>query len=191
MASTAYRRWITTSATALDEIEQAHAFIGGTGPGRRYATQQMNHAYAVLLAAQFQGFCRDLHNECGTHLASVALPGLAQILRSEFAFHRTLDRGNPNPGNLGSDFGRLGIELWPSAQTADPRVTKWRIRLEELNAWRNAISHNDFDPVKLGGTITLRLERVRRWRRACRQLARIFDEVMHRHLIVVTGKSPW
>ena len=49
MASTAYRRWITTSATALDEIEQAHAFIGGTGPGRRYATQQMNHAYAVLL----------------------------------------------------------------------------------------------------------------------------------------------
>lgn len=50
-------------ARALDEIEAAHASVGGTGPGRRYATQQSNQAYAMLLASQFQGFCRDLHTE--------------------------------------------------------------------------------------------------------------------------------
>jgi hypothetical protein len=61
MPSLAYREWITTRADALGEIEQAHAAVGGTGRGRRYATQQINQAYAVMLASQFQGYCRDLH----------------------------------------------------------------------------------------------------------------------------------
>jgi len=52
---------------ALDEIEAAHASVGGTGPGRRYATQQINQAYALLIASQFQGFCHDLHTESGLH----------------------------------------------------------------------------------------------------------------------------
>jgi hypothetical protein len=63
--------------------------------------------------------------------------------------------------------------------------------LEELNLWRNAIVHHDFDRARLGGTTILRLQRVRRWRGACNRLARSFDEVMRRHLQNLTGSSPW
>jgi hypothetical protein len=63
MPSTSYRRWTTIRSSALDEIANAHSAVGGTGPGRRYATQQINQAYAVLLASQFQGFCRDLAHQ--------------------------------------------------------------------------------------------------------------------------------
>ena len=63
--------------------------------------------------------------------------------------------------------------------------------LEELNLWRNAIVHQDFDQSKLGGTTILQLQRVRRWRGACNRLARAFDEVMRRHLQTLTGSTPW
>ncbi|HLQ44895.1 MAG TPA: hypothetical protein VK137_09220, partial [Planctomycetaceae bacterium] len=73
------------------------------------ATQQLNHAYAVLLSSQFQGFCRSLHAECSGHLLSgVTAPRLKRILSQEFDQGRKLDRGNPNPGNIGADFSRLG-----------------------------------------------------------------------------------
>ncbi len=39
------------------------AELGGWALDHRYATRQLNHAYTVVLAAQFQGFCRDLHSE--------------------------------------------------------------------------------------------------------------------------------
>jgi hypothetical protein len=55
--------WRVDCAAALDEIEAAHGAVGGAGPGRRTATQQINYAYAVLLSSQFQRFCRDLHTE--------------------------------------------------------------------------------------------------------------------------------
>jgi hypothetical protein len=37
----------------LQEIENAHAAVGGTGRGRRYTTQQINRAFVMLLASQF------------------------------------------------------------------------------------------------------------------------------------------
>jgi hypothetical protein len=56
MPSLSYQYWSTARAASLDEIESAHRSVGGSGPGRRYATQQINQAYALLLASQFQGF---------------------------------------------------------------------------------------------------------------------------------------
>ena len=56
MPSVAYRVWRTSRASLLNQIEMAHTAIGGTGPGRRYATQQINHAYVLLLAADFRAF---------------------------------------------------------------------------------------------------------------------------------------
>jgi hypothetical protein len=56
MPSTSYRHWRTVRASALDEIAHAHAAVGGTARGRRYTTQQINRAYAMLLASQFQGY---------------------------------------------------------------------------------------------------------------------------------------
>lgn len=193
MPSTAYRHWTTTRAGALNEIARAHVAVGGSGPGRRYATQQINQAYAVLLASQFQGFCRDLHSECVGHLVAVITshPTLRRLVREEFSRGRQLDRGNAQPSSLGADFGRLGIAFWPGLDAYDVHGGARRAQLEQLNEWRNAIAHQDFDPARLGGSTTLQLIQVRRWRAACNGLARGFDEVLRRHLHNQTGFMPW
>src|SRR2546423_7059503 len=107
MPSTSHREWTAARSDALNEMAQAHAAVGGTQRGRRYATQQINRAYAILLASQFQGFCRDLHSECVDHLVNSLAPNTLQsIVRAEFTLNRQLDRGNAQPGSIGSDFGR-------------------------------------------------------------------------------------
>jgi hypothetical protein len=177
----------------LDEIEIAHRSVGGSGPGRRYATQQINQAYAVLLSAQFQAFCRDLHTECVIHLVAPAPSlDLREMYRSGLVLGRKLDSGNPNPGNIGSDFNRLGLSFWPLVNAHRPRNPQRQALLEELNAWRNAIAHQDFTPAMLrAGQTTLRLERVQRWRKACGVLARSFEEVMHTWILGKTRVAPW
>ncbi|HQU43183.1 MAG TPA: hypothetical protein PK867_10240, partial [Pirellulales bacterium] len=82
---------------ALDELEAAHRSVGGTGRGRRYATQQINQAYAALLSSQFQGFCRDLHRECADYLVQSLTGVLARAFGALLGENRKLDRGNPTP----------------------------------------------------------------------------------------------
>src|SRR4051794_33196955 len=175
MPSTSYKRWKTSRIDELKEIEQAHAAVGGTGRGRRYATQQINRAYAVLLASQFQGFCRDLHSESVDYLVATMTPGpMRPIIRADMTRGRRLDRGNAQPDSIKDDFGRLGIDLWKEVLTHDQQCASSRALLEELNRWRNAIAHHDFDPSRLGGTIILRLTQVRKWQGACDRLVRGF-----------------
>jgi hypothetical protein len=193
MPSISYKEWRLSRAKALDAIASGHSAVSGSGRGQRFNTQQFNQAYAVLLAAQFQGFCRDLHGECAGHiLATIAPPpALQELVRDEMTRGRLLDRGNAQPSSIGADFGRFDIAFWDEVKIHDSRnATRMKV-LEELNHWRNAIVHQDLDAVKLGGTTILRLQKVRRWRGACNRLARAFDEVMGRHLQNLTGSSPW
>jgi hypothetical protein len=184
--------WQIRGRRQLDEIEAAHAAVGGVGPGRRSATQQINQAFAVLLSSQFQRFCRDLHSEAADYLTvSINPQQLRYVLRSQLVENRKLDTGNPNPGNLGSDFGRLGISFWASVLAQDPRNSARRARLENLNRWRNAIAHQDFDPVTLGGRTELRISEVRRWRKACEALAEQFDTAIATYLATISGIRAW
>src|SRR5437763_1104584 len=135
MPSTSDRRWTTIRAAALDEIAQAHAAVGGTKRGRRYATQQVNQAYAMLLASQFQGFCRDLHSECVDHLVAALAPpaALAPLVQAEFTRSRQLDRGNAQPASIGADFGRLGIDFWSEVESHHPKNRTRKVELGVLN----------------------------------------------------------
>ena len=192
MPSTSLQTWRQRRIAELDEIENAHRRVGGIQRGRRYATQQINHAYAMLLSAQFQEFCRDLYSEAVGHIVQVIDPVvLRPALRAEFTLNRQLDRGNPHPGAIGADFNRLGLDFWDQVRHHDWRNRARQNRLDDLNTWRNAIAHQDFDPKQLGGTITLRLARVRGWRKACEHLAASFDEVMRDHIEQFTGVFPW
>lgn len=192
MPSRALKRWLTDGQRALDELEAAHRAIGGVGPGRRYATQQINQAYVVLLCSQFQRFCRDLHSEAADYLASDPLPNVRYaLLGLRLIEGRKLDVGNPSPGNIGSDFGRLGLRFWQAVGNLDARNIKRQAALESLNTWRNAIAHQDFDPAKLGGRVHIQLSSVRVWRAACKALATSFDEVVRTHLSAILGKTPW
>lgn len=192
MTSQSLLSWKQKRVLSLDEIEDAHQSVGGTERGRRYATQQINQAYAMLLASQFQGFCRDLHSECVDLIVDAVAPAALQtVLRGEFILHRKLDKGNPNRGNIGSDFNRLGVNFWPDVEADDARNANRMELLDELNVWRNAIAHQDFDPTQLGGQQTLRLARVRVWRKACAALAESFDHVMYAHIRLLIGAAPW
>lgn len=191
MPSQSLARWDGERAVALDEIEAAHATVGGTDRGRRYATQQLNYAYAALLSAHFQGFCRDLHTEAVGRIVAVLPAQVQRFLGAELIWNRGLDKGNPHPGAIGSDFKRLGVDLWPAVYALDTRNNRRRELLQELIDWRNAIAHQDFDPVTAGGPPTLHLARVRGWRSAAGALAHSFDQAMYNYLRPLIGGDPW
>lgn len=188
MPSAALAHWNTTRLKALDEIERAHGAVGGTGRGRRHATLQVNYAYAVLLSSQFQGFCRDLHTDALDFIvANTSPPAVANTLQVVLARGRKIDAGNPNPGNLGSDFARLGVALWPEVARIDARKDDRLAALETLSTWRNAIAHQDWSRVGPD----LRLATVRAWRSVCHGLARSFDAALRSYLQRVVGTPPW
>lgn len=179
----------------LDEIAAAHAAVGGSSPGRRYATLRVNHAYAVLLSSAFQAFCRDLHSEAVDHLAAqLPTTTMAFLFQRQMTQGRKLDVGNPNPSNLGADFGRVFVVsrgFWPAVlgDPTNPAMEKRKAKLENLTVWRNAIAHQDWRQV--GNDSGLRLGDVRAWRSACAMLARRFDQVLSDELRASTGKAPW
>ena len=143
--SNALLRWQREARAELDDIADAHTAVGGAGRARRVATVQINHAYAVMLSSQFQRFCRDLHTEAIGHMcAAVPTAWTRPILRRRLNESRKLDTGNPNPGNIGSDYGRLGIDVWSVMRARSARTSGRMLRLEQLNRWRNAIAHLDF-----------------------------------------------
>jgi hypothetical protein len=193
MPSRSLLNWRGARARELDEIAAAHRAVGGAGPGRRYATRQVNHAYLVLLASQFQGFCRDLHSEAVDHVIGT-LPATdlrGSMLRARLLEARQLDARNAQPASIGSDFGRFVMDFWQLVTSRHARNTARQADLERLNAWRNAIAHQHFDPHRLGGRTSARLGQVRRFRAACNTLAGEFDAVVAAHLAAILGRPPW
>lgn len=192
MPSRALKIWQADARRALDEIDAAHRAVRGTGRGRRFAVQQINQAYVVLLSSHFQRFCRALHTECVEHLIGAPqYAAIRLILYSSLVEGRKLNWGNPNAGNIGSDYARLGLDIWSGVHVASSRSEKRQRKLEQLNHWRNAVAHHDFDKPRLGGRRELTLSEVREWRRACNALALDFDRVAHAYLLGITGQAPW
>lgn len=192
MPSRSRERWETERRRALDELERVRASMLGRGAGVRVATQQLNQAYAMLLSSHFQGYCRDLHQEAVDHLSShISPPAVQALTRRQLLMGRRLDVGNPNPGNLGADFARLGLELWPSLRAYVARAALHLDRLQGLGAWRNAIAHQDFTSPQLGGRTSLRVTDVRRWRSTCERLVRSLEAVVGAHVASLVGVLPW
>src|SRR4051812_45133642 len=100
MPSPALIDWQLGRSRVLDELLDAHQAVGGPGPGRRWTTEQINWALIVRLAAEFQGFCRDLHDLGVDTFCAWAAPTnnrLQGILRVHVTRDRYLDRGNATP----------------------------------------------------------------------------------------------
>ncbi|MGH3681941.1 MAG: hypothetical protein ACRDT2_17030, partial [Natronosporangium sp.] len=113
MPSIALHDWRTRRADRLTRLQAAHATVGGTGPGRRWLTEELNHALVLRLAAEFQGFARDLHTEAAKAVAAslaAGIPSREQALQRAFLTARRLDRGNATETALAHDFGLLGLD---------------------------------------------------------------------------------
>ena len=180
----------------MRELEAAHAAVGGTGAGRRTATQQINDAYIVLTAAHFQRYCRDVHTEAATHIVGALHPrSVNTVFAVLLSRDRQLDRGNAQPASLGSDFGRFGMDLWDLLERKHRRNVGRKHRLAQLNVWRNAIAHQDFalkpDQRAIVGDSRRTLIWGRIWRSACVSLAGDIDAVVGDYLATILGARPW
>jgi hypothetical protein len=191
MPSNSLLRWRGERAATLDEIEAAHARVGGSERGRRYATQQIDRAYAVLLSSEFQGFCRDLYSECVDHVVADAPVHLHALVRAQFLWGQPFSRGNPQAAAIGSDFGRLGLPFWDLVYVIHAHNRRRKALLDELMVWRNAIAHNNFDLAVFGPEPILQLQQVRRWRSALNGLCDGFDKVLRDYLTGILGAAPW
>jgi hypothetical protein len=175
----------------------AHRFLGGTGPGRRTTTQAANWSLTLILAAEFQGFTRELHDEASDAIAAAIANGNLvhfTLVRNNFTFGRDLDRWNAKPDSLKKDFARLGVvNLWTQVSSRVHSGSGWKSSLEDLNEARNGIAHNDLG--KIAGLaargMPLTLQTIRKWRAACNGVARHLDAIVNDAVYRNVGSRPW
>jgi hypothetical protein len=197
MSSLAYARWTGYRAEMLDQLMSAHAAVEGSGRGRRWRTEQLNWALTMRLAGEFQGFCRDLHDDAVDFFEVTVSPSptVASVIHALLTANRKLDKGNAHPGALQQDFELLGLDLKSGIFAASPArgLTRW-VALGKLNEARNAIAHANH--AKL---ITLRQEgypivkrTILTWRSQLDALAETMDDVVARSLGTLLGVGrPW
>lgn len=159
MGSVALREWQGVRAKRVDDLLSLHAVVGGTHKGRRRNLEELNHALILKLAAEFQGFARDLHQVASERFATEASNGNSAVETMTLkllTLNRKLDAGNATPASIGSDFGRLFPSFWqnvravsaldlvaPTGRNLDTAASKAIVRLEALNLLRNAIIHSN------------------------------------------------
>ncbi len=185
--SNALAVWKTRRCAALDSLETIHGRITGKRRGRQYVTEHLNLALFVRLAAEFQGFCRTLHDDAAFVLASNLNPGSdpqLNFVRNALVRNRYLDRGNANPSNLANDFAILGMTLWPDIHAAyASRGAKWRDTTTDLNEVRNAVAHSDDAKiVVVKQKHSLNLATFRKWRRSLDGATSGLDRVVEAYL---------
>ena len=196
MPSAALAEWDSARRARVHELYAAHVAIVGSGRGRRKATEQINWAIALRLAAEFQGFVRDLHDEAVAaflpHTYSVTA-GHETAIRNMLLLSRQIDQKNATPSTLQQDFSRLGFLILDEVKRNNARGSDWLTILETLNLARNGVAHSN--PVKMrsaAGGPTLQLSRVRRWDSALNNLARACDRATAENLVKLTGGAqPW
>ena len=198
MTSRALDRWLDDRSAALGRLERVHGSMTGGLSGRPRDVTELNHALFLRLAAEVQGFCRDLHDEAIDAICTpvqVPSPDLRAAFRARLLAGRKLDAGNAGPGNVGSDWAHFGMTLWRDLVAAHPGrlgATDWNSRLEWLNTARNGIAHND--PTKIAVARTthpLTINTFRVMRRRFNKFAPALDHTTEAYLRSATGVAPW
>ena len=195
VASLAKGTWDIESTARLNELERVHTVVRGPGPGRRWYTEQLNRSLFVALVAQFQVYCRNLHDEAvDVYLSPIGAPH-AEHLRSLLTQGRQLHRQNPRRSVLGSDFGRLGIEIVPILSASGRQATRDLDNLDLLVDFRNAIVHGDEDAIRggtNGGHINATLRSYKQFRGTIARLVSTMDTVVSSHLSTeLQISAPW
>lgn len=195
VASSALTAWRTDGLERLRELESVHVLATGHGPGRRWGTQQLNRSLFVALMAQFQAYCRDLHDQAVAVNVAAAAPGHQVLLQTLLTQGRKLDVGNPRKGALGSDFGKFGFAFIADLQAEGADTSRRLDMLEDLVDFRNAVGHGDEAKIdELEATTAIRSTKLSytRHRQALNALAGTMDRVVAQKLVALLGGNrPW
>lgn len=205
--SDAQEKWQTKRAEALDSLDEIHGKITGRRRGRKYDTKHLNRALFVALSAEFQGFCRDLHEDAAIHIAQsiettpqnaeivpVVLDALVrQRTAANPSKERRLDKGNADFSALVTDFSTLGIDLNSELKQRYPiKAPRWEKTLRALNDARNGIAHSDTDKLSRSHRDHgLTLATFRKWRSSVNGVVDAMDKVVGTYLLDLTGTKPW
>jgi hypothetical protein len=208
--SSALEKWCEERCAALDSLVNVHGKVTGKRRGRQRATEHLNRALFVALSAEFQGFCRDLHEDAAIHITESInlLPGNAKIapvvlsalvrerslsVSAKSRKERRLDTGNANVDALATDYSMLGMDLWADLSKKYPAKTpKWKTNLDSLNEVRNGVAHSDsVKLVRAHEEHGLTLETFRGWRSSLNGAVYAMDKVIKAYLLDLTGSEPW
>lgn len=195
MSSVALQEWRAHGLSRLAELEQVHTKATGPARGRRWSTTQLNRSLFVALAAQFQAYCRALHDDAVTVHAQAASPSQAGWMPTILTRGRKLDTQNARKATLGSDFGMLGIDLIADLNAKGAPTTGHLDALEVLVDFRNAIGHgNETKIVTLESSGRIRSTKASyvSYRRDMNALAATMDQVVAQGLAALLGiPNPW
>ena len=195
MASIALEKWRSAGLGRLSQLENVHAQITGSAVGRRWGTRQLNQSLFVALLAEFQAYCRDLHDEGVLVHVLHATPGQADLLADMLTQGRRLEIGNPRRSVLEADFRRLNIRLLDELKAARPTMLRYLDRLEALVDFRNAIGHGNqtkIAAIESAGLIRATKVSYDQHRRALERLAASMDRVVSLKLAALLHIArPW
>lgn len=89
MPSAALLKWQNERLPSLAHVDAQCAASVAAVPPNITLIDENYRGYVLLLAAHFQGFCRDLHTECAQIIASKVRPSLEILFQSQFSARRT------------------------------------------------------------------------------------------------------
>jgi hypothetical protein len=193
--SQALVEWRSVGLARLAELEAVHAQVTGSARGRRWGTTQLNRSLFIVLVAQFQAYCRRLHDQAIAVHVGAAVAGQQTLLRAVLTQGRKLDAQNPRRAALGSDFGRLGFDFVHDLKAATASAAAELDALDQLIDYRNAIGHGDeatIASIEAGGRIRATKASYRSYRRIIDRLAGTMDDVVAHQLSALLGiNRPW
>ena len=195
MPSPAFTEWQASGLTRLAELEGVHADARGTKPGRRWGTEQLNRSLFVALVAQFQTYCRDLHDDAiEVHVAN-GRTEQSDLLRRLMSQRRRLDTQTPRTSVLASDFLRVGFNMVDELKAKGSAVEAALGLLDVAVDFRNAVVHGNetqIGSVVATGRIKATMTSYRAYRRALTGLATTMDSVTAGQLAsLLMAPPPW
>ena len=187
MPSAALLKWQNERLPSLVQVDAQCVATVAAVPANLALIDENYRGYVLLLAAHFQGFCRDLHTECVQIIASKVRPSLEILFQSQFSARRELDRGNANAKSIIEDFSRFGFSMKTQLDGIAGAVAL-KADLHTLNEWRNAAAHHN-PSLPPGGPLTVPL--VQGWRNSCNLLATAIDKILYTQLRIRLRRQPW
>jgi hypothetical protein len=192
MPSHALLGWQNSRLPRLNQVDAQNATIVALVPPNPELADENLRGYVMLLAAHFQGFCRDLHSECNLAAATVVPAPLLLVFQKLCHQGRELDRANARYSGIKADFERFDFDL-TAALRANPATVaindSYITQINHLNAWRNYAAHHNILPPSFGGPFTL--ANVQQWKNSCNGLAIELDRIMYNQIQALTGIAPW
>lgn len=194
MTSPALTTWQSSRLPRLDRLIALHPDAAGstTDPA---VTTEWTHALVLRLTSEFQGFCRDLHNDLAWTIARLmtGLEGNRLLIFKGLTKGRVLELRNASVETLKADFNRLGIDLASKLLTHPRAGPRWTQESQQLHLARNGVVHDD--PTKFAQLqeegVELNLAAVIRWRNRVDALVEAMDDVADSKLSELFGIFLW